>query len=186
MVETKTIIISICINVTSNNFTRPSLQKAKKQPSAAIRELWLCYTGGTRLDSPSSIIMKQPLPGAALTVCKEIRVHRQHSQFLSTRNWFSPLLYSPCRITNYNVVIAIRGRGGGVDVNCLHFQTRWKPRKKMMFPVLTNHSNWGILLLDLLFLFCRLYNYCKIDFSFPIYWRFLSAFFKVIWTCLIS
>lgn len=36
MVENKTIIISICINVTSNDSTRPSLLKVKKQPSAAI------------------------------------------------------------------------------------------------------------------------------------------------------
>lgn len=36
VVENKTIILSICINVTSNNSTRPSLQKVKKQPSPAI------------------------------------------------------------------------------------------------------------------------------------------------------
>lgn len=156
----------------------PYKRSRNNSAQQSIRELWLCYTGGTRLDSPSSIIMKQPLLGAVLTVCKEISVHRQHSHFLSTRNWFSPLLFlhAESPITTWLLL-------SGVDANSLYFHTWWKPRKKIVFPVLTKYSNWEILSLDLLFfvLFYRLYSYCKIGFSFQVYWLFLSTFFNTKW-----
>lgn len=147
-------------------------KRSRNNPAQqSIWELWLCYTGGTRLDSPSSIIMKQPLPGAALTVCKEISVHRWHSHFLSTRNWFSHLL-SSCRITNYNVATAIR-------VECkpptLPYLMKTKEENCVScsdkIQQLGNFTTWFTF-------FFRLYNYCKIDFSFSVYWLFLSTFFQ--------
>lgn len=56
--------------MTSNHSTWPFLEKVKEQPSAAIWELRLCYTGSTWVNYPSQVIMKQPLLRAVLTVCK--------------------------------------------------------------------------------------------------------------------
>lgn len=134
-----------------------------------------CYSGGTRLDSPSSIIMKQPLPGAAVTVCKEIRVHRQQSLSIDQKLIQSFALFS---MQNHQLQRGYCYGGKGGEANCRHFHTRWKSRKKIACPVLTKYSHWEILLCDLLFWFCRLHNYFKIDFSLPVYWLFLSTFFQ--------